>query len=155
MWFLLMNKTVTYPVSVRSCARFLQGAGSWQAAFTLLEVLIALAILAIGYSALLGSQARSLASATEAKFNTQAPLLADSKLAELKSNWDQAAGGEGDFGDDFPGFTWKFAIEDADIGDGEAMKMNDQPLQRVDLTIAWANTGFTYTVTYYGFPEKQ
>jgi len=121
----------------------------------LIEVLIALAILVIGYSALLGSQARSLASATEAKFNTQAPLLAESKLAELKSNWSQVTGGEGDFGDDFPGFSWKIEIEDGDVGEDGTLTMNDRALQRVDLTVAWENTGLAYTVTYYGFPEPQ
>jgi general secretion pathway protein I len=122
--------------------------------FTLLEVLIALAILAIGYSALLGSQARSLASATEAKFNILAPLLAGSKLAELQANGLTVAENDGDFGEEYPGFTWKIEAEDAEFGNEEPLQMKEQVLKRYDLTIAWADTGLDYTVRYYGFPTE-
>ena len=44
--------------------------------FTLLEVLVAMAILAIAMVTLFGAQSQSLSLATEAKFNTNASLLA-------------------------------------------------------------------------------
>jgi general secretion pathway protein I len=51
--------------------------------FTLLEVMVALAVIAIGLTALLGSHSQSVSLATEAKFNTTVALLAQQKMTEL------------------------------------------------------------------------
>ena len=52
--------------------------------FTLLEVMVAISILAIALVAVFGSQSQSLSLANEAKFNTTAPFLAQSKMANDK-----------------------------------------------------------------------
>ena len=53
--------------------------------FTLLEVMVAMAIIAIALTAVLGSQSKSLSLASEAKFSTTVALLAQSKMAEIEA----------------------------------------------------------------------
>jgi prepilin-type N-terminal cleavage/methylation domain-containing protein len=60
--------------------------------FTLLEVMVAMSIIAIALTAVLGSQSQSVSLASEAKFNTTAPLLAQSKIGiDLKVSWGEEA----------------------------------------------------------------
>lgn len=118
--------------------------------FTLLEVLIAIAILAISLSAIFGSQAQSLSLATEAQFNIHAATLARAKLAEYESGVAPLEAGDGDFGDDFPGFVWKTEVQDADLSGGVPTSADlEQPLQRVDLTVSWDDAGLSHTVRCY------
>jgi general secretion pathway protein I len=119
-------------------------------AFTLLEVMIAVSIIAIALVALLGSQARSLSNATEAHFNIVAPMLASGKLAELEAGKNAPVNDEGDFGDDFPGYSWKIQTENATFDNLEALTELEKPLQKVELTVLWSETKFSYLLTYYG-----
>jgi len=119
-------------------------------AFTLLEVMVAVAIIAIALVALFGSQSRSLSYATEAQFNTFAPMLAIGKLAELQSGSETPDNDEGNFGEDFPGYSWKIETENATFNDLEAVQNLEQPLQKVVLTVKWSETKFDYSLTYYG-----
>jgi general secretion pathway protein I len=118
--------------------------------FTLLEVMIAIAIIAIAFTSLFGSQSHSLSLAAEAKFNSTASFLAQEKLAEYESGVTGFIDDDGDFGDDFPGFKWKVEVSDADIGDLAAMDNLEQPVQRLDITISWEDDMFSSTLTYYG-----
>ena len=78
--------------------------------FTLLEVMVAVAILAIALVAILKANLQSLDSLTEIREQTTASMLAASKLAEIEAigaaNWTEL---EGDFGEDYPGFSWQVA----------------------------------------------
>lgn len=126
-----------------------------KAGFTLLEVMIAIAIIAIAFTSLFGSQSLSLSLAAEAKFNTTASLLLQEKLAEYEAGVVEFVDDEGDFGSDFPGFTWKVEVRDADLGNIEGLEELDIPLQRLDITIAWEDDLFTATHTYYGREKAQ
>ena len=76
--------------------------------FTLLEVMVAMAIIAIALTAVLGSQSQSVSLASEARFNTTASLLARAKMAEMEAmEAEDLAFDSGDFGEDFPGYMWK------------------------------------------------
>jgi general secretion pathway protein I len=119
-------------------------------AFTLLEVMIAVSIIAIALVALFGSQSRSLSNATEAHFNVIAPMLASGKLAELESESLPPNNDEGDFGDEFPGYRWTIETEDANFSSPEALANLEKPLKKVELTVLWSETKFNYTLTYYG-----
>ncbi len=76
--------------------------------FTLLEVLVAVAILAIALVAILKANVQSLDALTGTRETTTASLLAAGKLAEIEAagaaNWSEL---QGDFGEDYPGFTWE------------------------------------------------
>lgn len=119
-------------------------------AFTLLEVMIAVSIIAIAMVTLLGSQSRSLSHATEAHFNVVAPLLASLKLAEMAGGVLPAANDEGDFGEDFSGYKWKVEVEEATFAASELLAVLTEPLQKVALTVWWSDTPYTYTITSYG-----
>lgn len=119
-------------------------------AFTLLEVMIAVSILAIALTALFGSQSRSLSHATEAQFNIIAPMLASGKLAEVKSGLLSPNNDDGDFGDEFPGYSWKLEVEQANLTSPDALGSLEKPLQRVLVTVLWNETKFNYLLTYYG-----
>lgn len=117
--------------------------------FTLLEVLIAIAIIAIALTSLFSSQSSSLSLAIEAKFNTTSTLLAREIVAEYESGVRPFVGDEGDFGEEFAGYTWQAEVEEAsfeqlDLGGG------DRPLYRVDLTISWNDSNHSSSFTWFG-----
>lgn len=76
--------------------------------FTLLEVLVAVAILAIAMVAILKANVQNLDALTESRETSTASLLAASKLAEVEAagaaNWTEF---QGDFGEDYPDYTWE------------------------------------------------
>lgn len=104
--------------------------------FTLLEVMVAIAILSIALVAVYGSQSQSVSLASEAKLKTTAPLLAQAKIAEIEETEARdLTSSSGDFGEDFPGYRWEVTVRDVPFfGEQEALKH----LKRVDLTIYYA-----------------
>ncbi len=123
------------------------------AGFTLLEVMIAVAVLAITLTVLYGSQSQSLSLAAEAKFNTQAAFLLEQKLAELQSGKMDFLDGEGDFEGENSQFSWSVATEDHGISDPEIFtELND--LKRAKVTIFWKESPFSFSVDYYYVVER-
>lgn len=121
------------------------------AAFTLLEVMIAIAVMAIALTTLYGSQSRSLSYATEAHFNIVASSLAAAKLAELQSGISELVSDSGDFGDEFPGYGWQLEVEDAYFEEFDALAGLEEGLQQVDLTVEWSGSPYRYALRYYGY----
>jgi general secretion pathway protein I len=137
--------------SVPRTFRFCLGLpGNNKQGFTLLEVMIAVSIMAIALVALFGSQSRSLSHATEAHFNVVAPMLASGKLAELKADTSAPNNDNGDFGDEYPGYTWEIETENASFDSPDALGDLKNPLQKVELTVSWNETRYSYILTYYG-----
>lgn len=118
--------------------------------FTLLEVMVAVSILAIAFTALFGSQSRSLSYATETLFNTHAPMLASLKLAELEAGIISSGESSGEFGDDFPGYAWELSVEDATLADLGFSLDQEVPLQKMLLKVSWSETSYSYSLVYYG-----
>jgi general secretion pathway protein I len=122
------------------------------AAFTLLEVMIAIAVMAIALTTLYGSQSRSLSYATEAHFNIVASSLAAAKLAELQSGISELVSDSGDFGDEFPGYGWQLEVEDAYFEELDALAgLKEGGLQQVDLKVEWSGSPYRYALRYYGY----
>lgn len=118
-------------------------------AFTLLEVMVAVAIIAVALVTLFGSQSRSLSYATEAQFNIIAPMLASLKLAEVERGIVAISDDEGDFGEDYSGYSWKMEVEEAELELETPVEMKN-PLQKIALTVLWSGSPFSYTLTSYG-----
>jgi general secretion pathway protein I len=84
--------------------------------FTLLEVMIAVAILAITLVAVFQSQSQSISMAGNARFLTTASLLAQSKMAEMEAIGMKNIKTEaGDFGRDFADYEWRMTVKEMDI----------------------------------------
>lgn len=99
-----------------------RGAGG----FTLLEVMIAMAILAIALVAVFQSQSQSISMENQAKFSTTAALLAQGKIAELEAaDARDVRSGRGDFGDQFPDYAWEIDVRDSEMA----------VLKRIDLVV--------------------
>ena len=120
-----------------------------QQGFTLLEVMVAISIIAIALTTIFGSQSQGVSFGTEVKFNVTAALLASLKLAELESGRMEPDSDSGDFGDEFPGFTWKTEAEKADIDGPEALTDISEDLHLVDLTVSWGEEVYNYQARIY------
>ena len=118
------------------------------AGFTLLEIMIAIAILAIAFVILLGTQARTITLATESDFYLKAPMLAAIKLAEYESGLTDIIEDEGEF-PNASGYSWSTIVENY-IPDKFVTTENDnRKLQKLTLTITLAGSNFQYSVTSY------
>ena len=79
--------------------------------FTLLEVMIAMAILATVLVTVFHSQSQSIAMANESRAMTTLALLAQSRMAEVEGQQSLSTGQtSGKFGDDFPDYSWTVGI---------------------------------------------
>lgn len=115
--------------------------------FTLLEVMIAVALIAIALTTLLGSQSQSVSFANSAKFETMAALLAQSKMSEITvQKPGELTSDSGDFGDDYPGYAWEVNVSDIVI---PGMDNISDYLKQVDLTVTWGV--FSYNVRLYHY----
>ena len=121
--------------------------------FTLLEVMVALAILAIVMVSVYKMHSQSLAMSTEARFYTQAPMLAQSKLAELETtSKGEIADDSGDFGENFPGYNWKVSVSEVMSG---ALGEIANDLKRIDVTVTYNSDEFVYSFRAYRFNREQ
>jgi general secretion pathway protein I len=118
--------------------------------FTLLEVMVAMSIIAIALTALLASQSQSISIAGEAKFSTTAAFLAQSKMAEIGTKTgDELIYDSGDFGDDFPDYSWEMEVQDVVFTEEEAFT---DYVKQVDLTIYWGEgKQYQYSLRLYHF----
>lgn len=95
-------------------------------AFTLLEVMIAMSVLALTLVTIFQLQSQSISMETQSRFLTTASLLAQSKMAELENlNNIEDINKSGNFGEEFPDYNW-----DMDASDTEEKK-----LKKITITI--------------------
>jgi type II secretion system protein I len=115
--------------------------------FTLMEVMIAMAILAIILVAAFQSQSQSLSMAGRSRFLTTASLLAQSRMAEIEMvGIENLTINSGDFGAEYPDYTWRVEIADtpADILKKVTVRViNGQLIANND-----------YTLVYYTLVKK-
>ena len=117
--------------------------------FTLLEVLIAMAIMAIVLVGVYRMQSQTLTMTAASRFYTEAPLLAQDKLSQLEANpSDLITGDSGDFGELFPGYSWKVSTEAVS---SEILGEAAADLKRIDLTVSLNGNEYEYSVRTYLF----
>ena len=95
------------------------------AGFTLLEVMVAMSILAIALVAVLQLQSQSISMSTAARFTTTASFLAQSKMADIET--DAALGNKslkGDFAPDYPEYKWTVEVTDTKIAKLKKIEVN-------------------------------
>ena len=121
--------------------------------FTLLEVMVAMAIIAIALTAVLGSQSQSVSLASEAKFHTTAALLAQSKMSEIRLKQpEDLISDSGDFGEDYPGYEWRVTLSSVNFNDTEDIADH---LAQIDLEISWGEDElYKYSLREFLFVQK-
>jgi len=120
--------------------------------FTLLEVMIALAVMSIVLVSVYRMHSQSLTMNTAARFYTLAPLLAQNKMAELETlSSDGFPDDSGDFGEQYPGYSWRTSVADVS---SEVLGEVANDLKQVDLTISYNNNQFSHSLRTYRFQRE-
>lgn len=124
-----------------------------QKGFTLLEVMVALSIIVIVLTALLGTQSQGMSLAIESKFQTTAALLARDRMSQLEMvEDDEISSDSGDFGDDFAPYRWTLEVEQVDIPGIDAAEGR---LLRIDLMVFIEDDDkFQFRIRQYRFVNK-
>ncbi len=101
--------------------------------FTLLEVLVALVILSITFLWLLSAENQGIDMAIRSRFLTTSSLLAQGRIADVTSGIRTVSPGDsqGDFGDDYKGYTYSETIETTPLTD----------YLKYTLSVKWGGTG--------------
>ncbi|MDY0350868.1 MAG: prepilin-type N-terminal cleavage/methylation domain-containing protein [Desulfobulbaceae bacterium] len=109
--------------------------------FTFLEVLVAVAIIAIAFVTLIGSQSQSVSVAGDSRFNVDAALLAQQKLAELAmADFDDVYSETGNFEETNPAYWWRTEVRDV-YDDETGIPGSGELLKLVELTITLSEEG--------------
>lgn len=120
--------------------------------FTLLEILVAMAILSVVVLAVYRLHAQSIAAVHTARFQAVAPLLARQKLAQVEiDGLEGLRQGSGDFGDGYRGYAWQLAVEDVAP---DVLGEVAERLKRIELTISFDADAFVYRVQTYRFFQE-
>lgn len=117
--------------------------------FTFLEIMVALAIIAIVLVSVYKMQSQTIAMSAEKRFYSTAPLLAAGKLAELEVlPLDEAGPQDGDFGKDFPDYRWSIDVQrvESDLFHDDSSK-----LLRIDMDVSFHENQFVYHLRTYRF----
>jgi general secretion pathway protein I len=93
--------------------------------------------------------AQTLSMTYSARFYATSPLLAQKKMVEIESKGQQdMTDDSGDFGDEFPGYRWRVAVEDVE---SKALGGIAENLKKIDILVTLNNDEFTYSVRTYKF----
>ncbi|MBN1908007.1 MAG: prepilin-type N-terminal cleavage/methylation domain-containing protein, partial [Deltaproteobacteria bacterium] len=116
--------------------------------FSLMEVMFALALIGIALTTLLASQSQGLSLANEAKFYTTAAFLAQGKMAEIEiAETESIADDSGDFGDDYPDYTWEVEINSTSI---DVLEEYADRFKQIDLHVYFGeNRVYQYDIRLY------
>lgn len=117
--------------------------------FTLLEIMVSLSILAIALLAVFRLQSQTLSMHGRVSFDVTAPFLAQEKLSQLEAKFpDPPESGSGDWGQDWPGFSWRTQVARIDAEElGDAA----DDVYRIDITVASTDDDQAYRLHTYRF----
>lgn len=117
------------------------------AGFSFVELLVAISLIALSCILLFGVQADNVDRAAEARFHSQAAMLAQHKLTELNlQDFAGLADVSGDFGPAYPGMHWSLQVRVLSDEESGLAGGNGQ-LKLAKLTLRGsASKHYTYTV---------
>jgi len=119
------------------------GHGTHEGGFTLMEVMVAVAVVAIALVAVYRMHSQTLFMDARGRFDTVATLLAGQKLADIDTlDLNDLIGDSGDFDDAYPGYTWQIQSEDV-VSD--LFKEDGPVLKRITVTIRSGDDAFHLT----------
>ena len=104
-----------------------------RAGFTLLEVMVAMGILATALVVLLQNHGYSVRMSEKARQLTRAAVLARDKMTEIElAGYPEVDEDSGDFGELYPGFRWEIVVADSLFNE----------VREVHLTVLWGPEEF-------------
>jgi general secretion pathway protein I len=116
--------------------------------FTLLEVMVALAVLATTLTVIYQLHGQTMQISSSARFYSLAPMLAQSKLSELEQvEHKELAESSGDFGEDFPGYRWSINLEDVP---SDLLTSKEYHLARIEVVVSYDDDN-SYNLRTYRF----
>ena len=108
--------------------------------FTLLEIMVSISIIAIVLVSLFRMHASTIRLAEKVKFNAVATSLAQKKITEICMDIEDASDANGDFGDEFPGYSWEIHMGDMTVFDENMISEKQaENMKRIDLSISLGN----------------
>ena len=124
------------------------GSKPGQGGFTLMEVLVAMTIVAIVLVSVFRMQSGSADLAAAQRFHTTAAQLALKQMAAVESSNFEMDGESGDFSPSFPGFHWRAGIEDLSFKGMDMLPENDTgSMKKISLAVTEPVSGRTFKLT--------
>ncbi len=125
-----------------------QGRGPSPAGFTLLEVMVALSVVAIALTAIYRMHSQTLFMDARGRFDTVAAMLARAKLADLQTmDLTDLGDDSGTFDDEAgAGYTWQIQSEPVT---SDLLNEDGPILNRITITIASIADASRFTLTTY------
>lgn len=114
--------------------------------FTLIEVVVAMSIMAMAMVALLGVIQTGLRATIDRRSLETAQMLAGRLMSEIDARFDKPLDNEierGDFGGDFPDFAWEYTLQVNENLEGFKSLVPDIPitLYAVEAKVVWIENG--------------
>lgn len=117
--------------------------------FTLIEVMVAMAIIAIAVTAVFKMEAQTTVLVNGTRFYTLAPLLAQQKLAEIQAGMTgDVTEGSGNFDEPHTDFKWQYTTE---TSESETLGKAAEDLRRIDITITSEADDSTFALRQYAY----
>ncbi len=108
--------------------------GHLENGFTLMEVMVALSVVAIALMAIYRMHTQTLFMDARGRFDTVATLLMSQKLADIDTTeLKDLSGDSGDFSDAHPGYAWQIQTEEVS---SDLLKEDGPTLKRITITIS-------------------
>lgn len=124
-------------------------AGGSEKGFTLMEVMVALTVVAIALTAIYRMHTQTLFMDARGRFETLASMLARQKLAEIQSGGlNGLIDDSGDFAEHHPGYQWRIASENVS---SDLIREDGPGLKRISVTISDSATAAAFNLTTYRF----
>jgi len=119
--------------------------------FSLLEILVALSIIAIVFLSIFKMHKQTISMNQAAKFYTIAPILAQNKIEELElRSVYESIYDSGEFGDNYSGYRYNISTDDAD---SEFLGCAAGDLKKIDVTV-FTDIEVSYSLRTYRFIQN-
>lgn len=122
------------------------------AGFTLLEVMVAMAIIAIVFVSIFRMHSQTIEMNNRARFDITASLLAQKKIAELQIKpLNEISDSSEDFGDEFAGYICSVSVEDVET---ENLEDIANILKKIDVTVTFGEGEYIYGFRRYRLAQE-